>query len=113
MNETRVSIVGMRQQAGSLDALLTANAGDLLELRREPENRFDKNAIQVYLSIWNKGKYLPILLGYIAKESTHKIPSACQVARLEFTGENRMPVAVIHECTGQFDNAVMIPDGEY
>jgi HIRAN domain len=86
----KLPIVGMRYVKGGRDKLNTASNGTLLELRPEPENKFDKNAVRVFIK---DDDAAPFMIGYIAKASTRLIPETCRAARLGFKG--LMPIAII------------------
>jgi hypothetical protein len=60
MTTVTAPLVGMRHHPGAFEALELLGFGSPLILKREPENAYDENAIQVWTS--------DILLGYIARE---------------------------------------------
>ena len=87
MTTVTAPLVGMRHHPGAPEALELLGFGDSLILKREPENPYDENAIQVWTS--------DILLGYIAREyaadwALHFDSEGTPEARLTF-GSNGWP----------------------
>ena len=61
MTTLTAPLVGMRHHPGAPEALSDLGFGDSLILKREPENQYDENAIQVFTPAG-------VLLGYIKRE---------------------------------------------
>lgn len=49
MNEIRTVLVGSKHVPGGVEAVRALNKGDVLTLRREPNNPVDRNAVACYL----------------------------------------------------------------
>lgn len=60
----KLPIVGMNWRPGARELLDRADAGTQLTLKREPDNKYDKNAVQVWLGEHNVG-YLPRTHSYL------------------------------------------------
>ena len=99
MTTLTAPLVGMRHHEGAAEALSELGFGDELILKREPENAFDENAIQVFAAIDKGVETQRILLGYIAREfaaewapvfDEHGVPEA----HLTFSSEGRPRVEI-------------------
>ena len=66
MKEINLTITGMRHYYGNG----VFHVGDILRCRKEPENAYDAEAIQVLLPVYGK-------VGYIAN-SPYTVAKACQ-----------------------------------
>lgn len=80
MAKMLTSIAGVAYRPGARDVLNRLNKGHLLELRREPDNPHDRNAVAVY----TRGG-MP--LGYVPRQDA---PAIAKVLDLEYPIATRM-----------------------
>lgn len=86
------SLVGMKYRGtGPLVASLTI--GEPLELRREPENPHDPNAVQ----IWARGQHVAYVLGNQAKHLAPRMDAAGQTTIVGKLAADRTPQIEIEE----------------
>ena len=93
---SNVACVGMHfRGAAAVQAAAALSEGDTLDLRREPDNAYDSNAIQVYLE--------DLHLGYVERDQAAWIApliddggtAEATVTSLEQRGKNIHPILTI------------------
>ena len=80
-------IAGVKFRKGAREHLDKLEPGEALDFRREPENKFDKNAIAVWHGEQQLGYVPPDLAGDIAK-----LIDGGQTPRLVLTGGTRIAI---------------------
>lgn len=95
MTAIRYFIAGM-QPRGTEDAVRAMDSGAALELRREPTNAHDKNAVQ----IWSGDLMIGYVRGYQAKVLAPTMDAAKKTSlsgTLAFTDNSKVPVVMVEE----------------
>jgi hypothetical protein len=87
-------IRGVRHQNGAEFAIRNhVKQGDPLDLRREPQNRFDKNAIGVWFA--GSARQAPTFLGFVAAELAERIAPLMDRGETVACLFHRSPAAIV------------------
>ena len=90
MKEISLTITGMRHYYGNG----IIHVGDILRCKKEPENAYDAEAIQVLLPVYGK-------VGYIANSPYTVAKGTLSAGRAYDPGKNKFYVRVLYICTNQ------------
>lgn len=90
MKEISLTITGMRHYYGSR----IIHVGDILRCKKEPENEYDAEAIQVLLPVYGK-------IGYIANSPYTVAKGTLSAGRTYDQVKKKFYVRVLYICTNQ------------
>ena len=90
MKEISLTITGMRHYYGSR----IIHVGDILRCKKEPENEYDAEAIQVLLPVYGK-------IGYIANSPYTVAKGTLSAGRASDQVKKKFYVRVLYICTNQ------------
>ena len=90
MTEINTAVVGSRYHDGALDALYRAAEGQAVELVRQPDNKYDPNAVQVLIG--------EVMCGFVPRQDAVQVAAkldAGKTVTAQVYGGTRLKIEIV------------------